>query len=521
MLIETERGNLYVVGSHLINETIIAIFKLIIEIAAPTNGVRKLGINTLVFRNDKYPIGKDGLTTWSFHPDSGSAVCSLPNCVESAFNTVKVHPHMASTSIKAITWDNIIQGFAHELYHAWSYLTKRDKLEFSASARNKDEQEAEVTAHNVVQLMCQTYNMEPTLPQEVEALMNSLWLKESRETLALQAKGISPKAWFITQNHMREQNLTYYDITSGNSLATYRENRSRCASINPALWNNKVKELIAVKVKTAPVIPVVPEIIVEKVVEYVPPVDVPETQVYEDQSLFYEPGEHIINENLDQNEIMDQSIFDDPNNILVDDGVREQLVEDIEPEEILEHQLPSGQANAYTPKVYAPYKQTEIDNATTSKIMRGVYMKIYTHLVNTCGWKVDGTFSSPVKIFNPIELTDEEKLVVKAYSSVLNGRYQDQATVGSWILGINISKDNKSIGYKLHIALPDGTHSVRHIFTPKPDGLGVDSQEVRTGNKLVWIIDPNKQVKTGESKFSTRIYNGQFQVLNKGKWETR
>ena len=148
-------------------------------------------------------------------------------------------------------------------------------------------------------------------------------------------------------------------------------------------------------------------------------------------------------------------------------------------------------------------------------------MKIYNHLVNTCGWKIDGTFASPTKIFVPIELSDEEKLVIKAYSSIVHGRYQDQITVGSWIIGLNISKDNKSIGYKLHIAMPNGDHVVRHVFTPKPDGLGVDSQEVRTGNKLVWIIDPNKQVKSGESKFSTRIYNGQFQILNKGKWEAR
>ena len=537
MLIDTNRGDLYVIGSHLINETIIAIFKLIIEIAAPHNGVRKLGMNMITFREDQYPrTKKGGPANWVFHPDSRAAVCSLQNIVENAFIDVKTKEEMSSTSIKAIVWDNLLQGFSHELHHAYSYKFNRQELEYSARARDKEEQMAEDTAHNIIQYLCQLYDIEPQLPTEVEALINSTWAKEEREAILLQSKGTPLKKWFIMQKYMRDNNIMYFDVDDQQQLSTYRENRARCSSRNPELWkqttkavpkrvvkNGKIKTEVITKVSehkpietvTPIVLPVqkeIPEVVQEEITQ-------PVTQVNE--QLFYEPGEYVANEEVDFNNIMDQSIFDDPNNVLVDDGVREQLVEDVEPEEILEHQLPSGQANVYTPRVYTPYKPTGLDNPTTSKIMRGIYMKIYNHLVNKCGWKIDGTFSSPAKIFIQIELSDEEKRVVKAFSSIVHGRYQDQITVGSWILGINISKDGKSIGYKLHIAMPNGDHVVRHIFTPKPDGLGIDSQEIRTGNKLVWIIDPDKQVKTGESKFSTRVYNGQFQVLNQGKWEAR
>jgi len=555
-IVETNRGDLYVVGSHLINETIIAIFKIIIEIAAPTNGVRKLGINTLVFRNDNYPLGTSGITTWAFHPDSGSAVCSLPNCVESAFNIVRTEPHMATTSIKAIIWDNIIQGFAHELYHAWTYMTKREELEYSAKAREKDEKEAEITAHNVVQLMCQTYNMEPVFPEGVADLMEKLWAAEKKEATTLQTKGIAAKSWFLSQKYLRDNNLMYSN--NGKSLVTYRDNRRRCRTLNPDLWDNVVKAIpnrvikndknmstvgeaavgkhkanfpkeVQVKTIASTETAHVTEAVVEQVVVYTPPVNKPEPEpvfsASEDDGLFYQPGEYIVTEsNISDFDYPEDCVvdFDDPSNYFVDDpNAVEQIMEGPK-EEIEETPIPvTGRANRYTPRMYAAYKPTGLTTGETSLIMRSVYMKIYNHLVNTCSWGHDGVFKSPLKVFNPIELSEEEKRVVKAFSSIVHGRFQEQITVGSWILGLNISTDGKSIGYKLHIALPDGTHAVRHIFTPKPEGLNAGSQEIRVGNKLVWIVDPNKPAIQGEPSITTRIYNGQFQTLKDSVWANR
>jgi len=562
-IVETNRGDLYVVGTHLINETILAIFKLIIEIAAPTNGVRKLGINTLVFREDHYPVSPTGITTWAYHPDSGSAVCSLPNCIEKAIETVKTEVHMSTTSLRAVVWDNIIHGFAHELSHAWTYMFKRSELEYSAKARQEDEKLADKTAHNVLQLMCQTYHMEPTLPENVETLLEDAWLKEERATTALQAKGIEPKQWFLFQKYMKENNLMYYNGVTGVSLKTYRENRMRCQSLNPELWNNPAKAIPSRVIKnnknmstvgevtvgkhkanfpqevqvetivstaTPIVVNSVAEPVIEQVVVYTPPVNKPEPapvfSASEDDGLFYQPGEYIVTEgNIADFDYPEDCIidFNDPSNYFVDDPNAVEQIMEGPIEEIEETPVPvvTGRANKYTPRMYAAYKPTGLTTGETSQIMRSVYMKIYNHLVNTCAWGHDGVFKSPLKVFNPVELAEEEKRVVKAFSSIVHGRFQEQITVGSWILGLNISNDGKSIGYKLHIALPDGTHSVRHIFTPKPDGLNAGSQEIRVGNKLVWIVDPNKPVVQGEPSITTRIYNGQFQTLKDSVWANR
>ena len=78
----------------------------------------------------------------------------------------------------------LVRKLFHDLKWEIPYNNLEDIFNGAKSAAKIfAKQMAEETAHNIIQYLCQLYDIEPQLPIEVEALINSTWAKEERESM--------------------------------------------------------------------------------------------------------------------------------------------------------------------------------------------------------------------------------------------------------------------------------------------------------------------------------------------------
>lgn len=476
------------------------------------------GLHSIVLRDDGRPCDNEGFNSWMFYPNSRAAVCNLQDCVELAISTTQDEKKEFTEciNVKALVWKNIIQGFAHEAHHAYSFL-QEDKLWNDEEAKAAEEEKAEEFARALMFKLAKMTDLEMEFTPEVFEIID-IFLTEELE--AVDKKGDKAPAhlvrWAKLQRKMLSTGAVYYDPAEDAKdvdmvLKTFKEFLHWCSgdAEDDAEWATPTiaTQLELVQQDHGEAAGGQPATVTATTTEVIP----------------FDPDEDMIDDYID----------DDDDGIVVDatpgfQGVAQvtqpgaQPVQPVYQQNTPVYTAPAAQAAPANVQVganmYSPITLPAGVDAKT--VVYGLYVKIFAQIFQGCQYNPTlpaGAFNAPQNIKAHVPLDQNEALFVKDMT-IDNGQggITTQPVQGA-IIGRMIDKAGTLPAFELGLQTIDGQHIKRKFIPQNPNkmnngALTATAQLAKQGHQIMWIMD------TDTKNFNVRVYNGVVQQNVNGQW---
>jgi len=461
-----------------------------------------IALFNVIFRHDGFPVPDDGeKAEWMYFPDSYSAVCNVEHLIDIAIENsmdkeIEILPHIG---MKCAIWRGFLSGLFHECIHAMSSLywkgghVPKDKLE-------KEEEEADEGAKSMLFALAKEYNLEMNFGEELNKYVDTKII----DALVLHAdadKDTFFHKWFELQSYIMENEGTCYipeDDCEDFFLSTFKD-FLHMASGDAEDDKEWLKETIDIPVTLQTTTNVID-------------IANPEFQ----GSVSDVP-------NFEMDEVTNVP-FD--TEIPIVQGM-EGVGQTVTPQQIISAAPTSvAPANVNTQAVVGAnmYVPTTMDVGSFQATIKGLYLKIFSHIFQNCGFTPTGTppFTTGDRIAENVPLTEAEKSIVKemvCYDS--QGQKMPGTKVENFISGIYIDKANTLPGFDLVLSDINGAATTRRFIPQNPNKmkqgtseLSKTAAEARQGHQYMWIINPDSTDK----QFALRVHNGALESNKAGQW---
>lgn len=503
---ELNTGTIVFYNSNLVTAKMIEILCLGIEKGGFEHD--GLGLFSVIFRNDGYPLPADGeKVEWMYFPDSYSAVCNIKHlmdiCVSNTQNESK--EIWINIGIRCAIWRALLTGFFHECSHAMRGLSFEGGLPADDEIAH-EEAIADEVARNIVTGLAKEFDIEMSFTPEMDVLIADR-INEELSLASEIADGDGDdflQKWIDIQTYIKDNGGVFYqpeEDVEDFFFASFKEflHLSSGDDADDPEW---LKETLAVPSTTT-----VNAIEIEVI-------DVPNPQFIGSVD-----------------EVPDFSTeLEDDIQLVTDTPVvagMEGVSQVVQPNTttIMSQPIAPVNANANQQVVVGAnmYQASTLDVGSFQATIKGLYLKVFAHIYQNCGFMPanNPAFTQGTKIADMIPLTQTESAIVKemvCYNEL--GTKCPGTKVESHISGIFIDKGNTLPGYDLTIADMNGAATTRRFIPQnphktKPDGsLSMTAQMAREGHQIMWIINPDSTDK----QFALRIHNGVLQSNNAGQW---
>jgi len=457
--------------------------------------------------------------------------------------------HSEKVSIYAGVWKMMLKGFFHECYHAHSAILEPHAIRFDKEFREEDELLAPIFAKDVLFDLAKKMNIEIDFTPEVSAMIDKA-LTNTIERIENNDKATkSEKAWIYHQKYLLEHGGIFYAPSTDKDsedyhLMTFKEflHFFSADAEDDAAWNIDTIGIIATETGThcnenANTNGNVPSTIIT-----------PMTGTYEYEDMDeYDPYP---NENDFGNDF-DAAVAAAP--VPGFQGIQQainpvsaQMQEPVAPvsvSPIAPNSNPKG-AQVITQPGTAPLAPVAPEvpvvagaagvgtafvlsvGADAQTVVNGLYLKMFTQIFQGCQYSpfMPMPFPGGGNITQWLELTeDEAKFVVSMtmYSTdpAQRGKLVADTPVDRHISGIMIDKAGTLPGYKLVLAMPDGTVVKRNFFPQNPNKVSESgyvsepAKLAKAGGCIMWIVDADTK------EYKLRIRDGHFERnLGNYKW---
>lgn len=489
-----------VVDKQLVGNKILNIMLAGLEESADENH----GINSIIFRMDNYPkLDTKTPVSWMFFPDSSAAVCNVMECIKNAFTTTQDEesPINANLSIFAGVWKNILGGFFHESHHAITYLTERNELDTNESAREVEEEKAEIFSQEMLFSLAKKFDLEIEFPAELTQLITDR-LKDNIKVITEMADDNEHlKDWCKYQEYMLENGGVFFDAADGDdednmTLTTFKKfcHVASGDEVDDPDWATDVNpiEVVELEAATTPM----------------------EQNATGGIGISFE-----------------EDLPFTPDIATGFEGVANNLENPTVGQTYIAPALPPQQATVpMTPVMPTQqplmaekmYSDTQFSPETFQGVIKSLYLKIFAHIFQKCGYSATSNpfFTNVNSIAEQVLLTPEEGQIAKEMVCYNEKGQIANTIVGGWISGRFIDKAKTLPGFELKLSTPEGIQTTRKFIPQNPWKKRADGQfsstalEAQAGNQILWVIDPNAIDK----QFATRIHNGILQSNVSGTW---
>lgn len=529
---ELSIGTIVFHNTGMISEKLIEIMCLGIENGGFNN--EGLALMNVIFRHDGFPIPNDGdKAEWMYFPDSYTAVCNVKHLINIAIDNTqneeeKLYPHIG---MKCVIWRAFLTGFFHECSHAMSSLSfegghiPEEKLE-------KEEQEADEAARNIIFSLAKEYNLEIDFSNEMNTYID-IRIDEEINTaaeLADEDKDKFLQKWVDLQTYLRDNNGTCYipeEDCEDFFLATFKDflfMASGDAEDDPE-W---LKETIAVPTTLSTT--TTNEINIHNPtfdggVNDIP--DFTEKELIEDVPFIADPIQVAGMEGV--------NIVIQPQQIITPNTAPINPIASAQPTSVGNQPIVTTSVAPGTPATNTNinpqvivganmYQAATMDTDSFQATIKGLYLKIFSHIFTNCGFNPTGTppFVAGHKITENIPLSEAEKSIVKemiCYNA--ESQKMPGTKVENFISGVYIDKANTLPGFDLVLSDMNGAATTRRFIPQNPNKMKTGTNELsitanlaRQGHQFMWIINPDSTDK----QFAVRVRDGVVESNTAGQW---
>ena len=506
IILPTDLNDITITNAELVTPKVIEIIKTAVNVSCMEP--EGTGLTNILFRLDDHPKSSEYDYTWMFYPVSYSAVCSLQNCVDIAIDDSKDDDGFAKfISVSTIAWQNIIQGFFHELHHANTYLQDGIEALTVKEARDEEENRAVEYSQKMLYDLAKSIDLEPEFSVKVWDMLKESMAMEIEDITTDPKASDKNKMWVTAQQYMLENGGVFYDPTDDDDktyITSFRELlhiNSGDAEDDPE-WTTPVNEIELVQEpNNEPAKPVNAE-----VVETVPWFNGVEQNQQNNSTAT--PAQ-TITVNVPTPPAVEVTPQAQPGGVQpVQINLGAQPVVNTAPVQ----NIVVG-AQAYQP-VTLP------TGVNPQDVVFGLYKKLYFHIFSTCKFNpLNPTtpFEAGQSIIQPVQLDVNENQFVKEYTPNEDFRLRTPAT--GTVAGRFIDKAQTLPGYELTMSTMDGTQIRRKLIPQNPNKLKADGTPTATaalakaGHAILWIIDPDTKA------YNLRIFDNDIQNNVGGTWQ--
>lgn len=522
--------------------------------------------------------GTHKMNAWRFYWGPKAAVCNLQHCIKLALETSQkeIVPGddenaFMCMSVHMLVWKNILQGFFHECRHAQQFAIDIDGELIEAidagdeEALNAAEKDADEYSRELLFKLAKEFELEPEFSQTVVEEINKA-LEAAFEDIETDPK--APEGmlkWLEAQRMLIERGGVFYSPGNPSEgeddhyLKTFKEFLFMCSgdSEDDKSWDMKPKELL-LTLEQEPwkesssggtAVHQAETNTVDTDCNYNPEYDgdfeypsgfqgvgqfqqgkTQAQQMWEweqNQVTGQQPAQQwqqqAVQPQYQQPVQHDYSSYGYPHQPVQQAPVQPQTQQwQQQPQQAPAQPTQNDQATVVGGMAYAPLN---IATEDVKRIVYGLFKKLNAHIFAGCQFNpanLSTPFEAVSNIMTPLPLTKEEMMFVKEMTiAEEGGSKRGGVKCNGAIQGTIIDKSGKLPGYEFVIQSPEGHQLVRKLIPqnpnkPKKDGaegeLTFTAKEARQGNNILWLLD----VMSG--KFIGRIYNGQVQKYEAGKW---
>lgn len=446
------------------------------------------GIKSIVFRVDGYPKSEERGLCSNFAPDTGGISINMDMTLEKALERSMDHP---DTSLLASWWLEMLLNIGHELHHAVSWDTDRNKLHNNNEAQEEEEKKAEDYSSELINTLAQNYDVEPPRIEE------EVWFNKQIIELF---SGKEEDGWTKTQTDMIDNGYMWkHEPEDGEPIILHSFKDFVCLISNgdetAEEWNKEV-------------------------------ITLPDGLKSLDEQL---NGKKVILESTTDSTPVQAEIpipTTEQTNAVHTDEYNDDVYDAVYEEN------PYSQASAPNIGPISPIspqsmpqpttESSNVQNAqhdaeTISRIAKQVYMKMFDFIFKNCVPKLNSDlgFQNPEIICtNPIPLTEEEKSVFVSMNHLdSNGRWCTDIPTTNGLLG-KVMKNTRLPSYEVYLNVNNQLH--KRLFIPqnpaKCNATGQLTQraaEARAGNAIAYVIIPSEGART---QYGPSIINGQYKI---------
>lgn len=536
-------GGTVVHGVHLVSDKLIGIISETLKLdKCKVN----FNVHCIEFKNNGLPEGKVGMA----YIDSGSVAINLEEIWSSCLKALE--EGKVNLSMTGTIWHELIMTLLHEIHHVF---TMQD-AEYRILAKEDpvgSEKEAEAWSHEHLIDFAQKFDIEPGSLADMPFFKVKLM-----ELMTSDAKN---EEWVQLIRLQIEKGIIYHDKTNDIMTNTFREylrgiadpgekddNWEQGVSVIDLIFNMddgsvvKTAEVLpepAVEVLPGPTgvpvegedpIPAESEVIVVSAAGEAAVMTDPPKPELESVTPLFAP----INTEVDADAAMTMGVHVDPilANQVVENQIANQappatesLTESVQlPENIAAEQAQIAAAAVATPATAPPatsYTPNGLSDTTIVAFLKDVYMRLYTHIFNKCGWQLnsDQGFTNPGAVLDPISIADLIQLhqapgLIMEYDTLdANGHRKPEDCKGH-IRGVVFNKSNQHgiPAFAIYLNI-NGMRVKRSLIAQNPAKItnGQYSSmavEARAGHAITWLMseDENK-------KFVAKIRDNVYEAL--------
>lgn len=487
------------------------------------------GVLSVVFRDDGYPMHENGLlNSWAFSADACCAMCNIEHCITLAIEDGldPKNEHAEKAGVHMGVWKNMLKGFFHETYHARSTIVEPHAIRFDKEFRAEDEGLAPIFARDQLFELAKIRDIEIDFAPEVQEMIDIRLLTEFDRITDDKKATKRDKAWKYHQQYLIEHGGVFYAPPSkkdkddaGLHLMTFKEYLhffSDDAEDDPA-W---AADTIGVAL-TAEITPCNEDGHGNSTGEVVDPED---AYAYADTDEFTDaymaaptPGfQGVVQQQAAAQVVTQQVTPVNPVSAQMQEPVQtvQPAAAPLPPTPVTPaaQQVPvvAGAANAGAAFVLA-------SGADPQTVVDGLYLKMFTQIFQACQYNhtsLDMPFPGGGNITQWLELTEDEAQFVVSmtcYSAEQRGVECPGTKVERHLSGIMMDKAGLLPGYRLVMAMPDGTIIKRTIMPQNPNKVGnngyvsTPAKLAKGGSQIMWIIDADTK------EYKRRIKDGAFE----------
>jgi hypothetical protein len=511
-------------GAQHISEKMLALVAECIKASDEYGAVR-----SVTFINEPL-VAKDGDNcTGMCYPQTGAMTISLVEIFEQLMEQISAGT--CNLSITAAWMANVLQCAMHEMHHL--IAAGADPNAYAARPLAELEDEADEASMRVLKWAAKRFDMEPC------ALKDETFL--SLQMAAVFMKHGDNKN-IIRQRHMLEDGVAYR-TEGGHEVRTLRE-FLRARFDEKAVDLDWTQPTFPIKITFnpsekgvvhtfTPEAPVAQPVLPQAPAGFTVVGDVGEagSRIIVDSSV----QEMLATD--DEGNTIDTSVFDDEEVVMPTAAVMQQAVMVQAPVA----QVPGAVVvNAPTDRAVLPAHVQAVATAATATpgvptwkqpktfapnghavesikpFLHHVWMRMYAHIFNKCGFDGRGGFANPAAVLEPVRIDD---LVMATGMTNVLMEYDTNDAAGKWSPGVKVDgfirgqvfRKSGLPGYVVYINV--GGMCLKRVFVPQNGTTNSKSaEEARQGHVIAWVIDGDRE-DNDKSKWKIEIKDNNLREL--------
>ena len=481
-----------------------------------------LGLFSIIFRNDGFPIQESGeKAQWFYFPDTYTAVCNIKHLIDICVtHTLDEKREMnVNLGIRASIWKAFLTGCFHEYCHAFSSLTEPGGHLKPEDIEN-DENRADEGAIELLFSLAKEYDIEMSFTPEMEARIEARITAEIEfaELEVDEQEDVFLQKWIDIQTHIKTNNGIWYqpeEDTDDFFMTSFKEflHFTSGDDENDPEWAKATLPIPSITTQQNRM--VVEEIDVQNP-KFVGSADdamsILENAEMDDDDIPWTPDEM----NIGGREGIQQVIQNrQPTMAMGTDASVAPI--SVPPENTMAASPLNTDVNPQVVVGANMYPASTLDVATFQSVISGLYLKLFKHIFQECGFNPAGNpaFTRKENIATPVPLTDAENNIVKEMECYNGQGGKCPGTqVENFVSGVYIDKLGTLPAYILTLSDINGNSITRKFLPQNPNNASKTAAWAKQGHQILWIVDPDSTDK----QFAVRIHNGVLQNNTSGEW---